>query len=483
MNALTELYRFVEAGTIPPFSRNNNLFFVIDVSGSMAEIVVGSQTRLDLVKAQVIKVLTALDTIRMDNEIRIHVGINAFSGTQNLLLEEWDVDTTKLNSLKTFVSGLTPGGGTPYDVFMQRIKDHYSIPSPGFRRAAFMITDGEPEPTSSATAAEAIGHDMIRREGAFSKAVDNDVSLYGVAVAVFNTEYIGMLDNTPRDGIQAISMESGDGLYNALLTEDYEERLVWNYTNSPLPIFFNNELYTPAAISHNDVESKQDVAQADLDVSIDLENPAASRWLKDSLETVVSLTIWEVDDIDDGGDTHVIWKGRLAGIKPNGAEATLSFDSIFTSLQRPGLGARYQRMCRHMLYGRRCKVAKAAFEVEGIPTAVNGVVVTVPEAAAFPDGYFSMGSLELEDGTSRLIASHAGSQIVLMRPMQALIRLFDHHGYGEVYGEVYGGITCKLYPGCPRNRQVCNDRFNNLLNYGGFDWIPTRNPFNGNSIV
>lgn len=483
MSARTELYRFVEMGSVDPFSKNNNLFFVIDVSGSMNELVVGTRTRLDLVKDQMVKALDQLDAIRQSREIVMHIGINAFSADQNLLIERRAVDTAGIADLKAFVTGLTAIGGTPYNVFMQRIVDYFTYPSPGFRRAAFMITDGAPEPASTADLAALIGRDVIRRTGAYSKAVDNDVSLYGVAVAQFDTQYLGMLDNTPRDGIQAITIGSGDGLYNALLTEDYEERLVWTYTNAPYPVVFENETYLPAAVSHSEVESKQDIAKANLDVTFDLYNEAARRWLKDSIETVVSLTLWEQQDTDDGGDTNVVWKGRLSGVKPSGVEIVLSFDSVYTSLARPGLGARYQRMCRHLLYGRGCKVAKSNYAVAGVPTSVNGVTVIVPEAAAYPAGYFAMGMLELADGTSRLIVGHAGSALTLMRPMESLSRLFTDQGYGKSYGEVYGGLTCTLYPGCPRDRQTCNDRFNNLPNYGGFDWIPTKNPFGGSSIV
>lgn len=483
MSARTELYRFVEIGSTDPFSKNNNLMFVIDVSGSMAELVVGTRTRLDLVKDQMVKVLSELDSIRQQRGITLHIAINAFSAEQNLLIERWAADTTAINECKAFVLALNALGGTPYNVFMQRIVDHFTIRTEGFRRAAFMITDGAPEPASTADLAALIGRDVIRRQGEFSKQVDNDVNLYGVAVAQFDTQYLGMLDNTPRDGIQAITIGSGDGLYNALMTEDYEERLVWTYTNAPYAITYNNETYLPAAVSHSEVESKQDVAKANLDVTFDLYNEAARRWLKDSIETVVSLTLWEQQDADDGGETNVVWKGRLSGLKPSGVEIVLSFDSVYTSLQRPGLGARYQRMCRHLLYGRGCKVAKSNFAVAGVPTAVSGVTVTVPEAAAFPAGYFAMGMIELVDGTSRLIVGHAGSQLTLMRPMEALTRLFTDQGYGKSYGEVYGGLTCTLYPGCPRDRSTCNDRFNNLPNYGGFDWIPTKNPFGGTSII
>jgi hypothetical protein len=41
----------------------------------------------------------------------------------------------------------------------------------------------------------------------------------------------------------------------------------------------------------------------------------------------------------------------------------------------------------------------------------------------------------------------------------------------------------KIYPGCDRTKETCNDKFSNILNYGGFAWIPAKSPFDGSSIV
>ena len=40
------------------------------------------------------------------------------------------------------------------------------------------------------------------------------------------------------------------------------------------------------------------------------------------------------------------------------------------------------------------------------------------------------------------------------------------------------GETVSLYPGCDHTLQTCHGRFNNAENFGGFPWIPRRNPFN-----
>ena len=44
------------------------------------------------------------------------------------------------------------------------------------------------------------------------------------------------------------------------------------------------------------------------------------------------------------------------------------------------------------------------------------------------------------------------------------------------------GAAITLYPGCDHTRATCAAKFANLDNFGGFPWIPTRNPFDGGSL-
>lgn len=480
MSTLTELYRFVEKGFVDPFSRDNNLYFILDKSGSMNTLAVGSRTRMDIAKGQLRDVLLKLDEIRLERGIKMHLGVCAFSASSTDEIVRRDCDSAAIGELVSFVESITAGGLTPYDAPIRKAVGHFRVPSPGFRRAMFFITDGVPEPAASADNAARIAESMYYRTGDFSREVDNDVAMYGIAVDLFDTTQLAKLDNTPRDGIQSISSTASQGLYNALMAAEDEERLVWTFTSAPFPVEFAGEVFEPAAISHGEVESKEDIARANLEVNFDINNPAARRWMKDSVEAIVGLTVWQQDE---DGETYVVWKGRLAGTRPSGSQIRLSFDSIFTSLSRPGLGARYQRMCRHALYGRGCRLSKATYAATGRPTAVVGSVVTVPEAAGYPNGYFSMGMLETPDGALRFIVNHTGNKLTLMRPMESLGQLFANQGYGLNYGLIYGGLQLKMYPGCNRSRATCNAKFNNLENYGGFDWIPTKNPFGGGSIV
>jgi uncharacterized phage protein (TIGR02218 family) len=251
-----------------------------------------------------------------------------------------------------------------------------------------------------------------------------------------------------------------------------EGTVIWTKTNLDQPYTYDSgsgpEVYVPTPMKRTEMESRNEINKASIDISFALTDTMARGWMIANAENVVTLSIFEID----GVDITTSWKGRLAAIKPNINDITATFESIFTSLRRPGLRARYLRTCRHSLYRRGCNLDKASFAYAGIPSAVAGQVVTVSAAASHPDGFFTAGMIAAADGTLRYITSHVGSTITMMRRLPSLETAF-----------AAGPTTVTLYPGCDRTRSTCNTTFNNLPNYGGFDWIPTRNPFNGASIL
>lgn len=230
------------------------------------------------------------------------------------------------------------------------------------------------------------------------------------------------------------------------------------------------ETYAPERISRNEIESRNEIARANLDITVPLTNTAALRWLSDNGERIVTLTIFERAA---NGTVSVIWKGRLAAILPGMTSINIKVDSVYTSLRRPGLRARYQRSCRHALYRRGCGLDAADFATAGSCTAVTGVNLTVTEAALVADGYYTGGMLRTANGVYSYIVGHTGTTLTVQNLSFALIEA------------VAGGFpfAVEIYPGCAHDRQTCNTKFNNLPNYGGFDFIPIKNPTGGSSIV
>jgi hypothetical protein len=228
------------------------------------------------------------------------------------------------------------------------------------------------------------------------------------------------------------------------------------------------ETYDPVAMGRSIISQNGELSKSNIEVTMTLNNVWARYWMSATSESPLSLTIYSKNALS----TSIIWKGRLAGINPQTSDVKFVFESIFTSMRRPGLRARFQRNCRHPLYGPRCGVDKDDFAEVREVTAISGNVVTIPGAASDPAGDYFTGMLLAPDGTLRFITGHSGATITLTRPILTLTAAV-----------LIAPTDVTLYPGCNRSRTRCNARFNNLVRNGGFPFMPLRNPFDGSSII
>lgn len=243
-----------------------------------------------------------------------------------------------------------------------------------------------------------------------------------------------------------------------------ENGTITTFTSSSRSVVHSGETYVPVAMGRKNITVTSELSKADITVSITINNSVAQRWLTTVLDETVLLTIFE----KKGNNTPtVIWKGRLATVKPDLKQINLVFDSIFTALKIPGLRRRYQRSCPHVLYGKGCLLDKANFATAGTITATDGLVLTIPAAALEVDGFYSSGILDDSGGKSRFITNHVGDQITLVRELAGLL--------------VSPAVI--LHAGCDRTLSICDTKFSNSLNFGGMPFIPIKNPFGGSSIA
>lgn len=257
---------------------------------------------------------------------------------------------------------------------------------------------------------------------------------------------------------------------------------IWTLTNIDEPYDYNGETYLPVPISRGTTEQNDELSRANLSITLSVFHQIAAELVRYRDEQVLSLTLFRVEEDWNGSEmVSVVWKGRVTSATAAGSEVDLKCESVFTSLRRPGLRARYQRTCRHTLYGTACGLLKELFAWPGVLTSIAGTSMVVPEAAGKPDGYFTGGMVGTPDGGFRFIMQHVGTNLTLSYPIPSLEA--EVAGYGNNYGNNYGGVAVTLYPGCDHLKQTCLDKFNNLDNFGGFPWIPTRNPMDGSSIV
>lgn len=256
-------------------------------------------------------------------------------------------------------------------------------------------------------------------------------------------------------------------------------------TSDNQPVQYNGETYEPLAIGRTSIQQDKEINRANITLTIPRTHPVALAHLNSPPDVPTTVTIFRHESRDGESPnpiTLVYWKGRVAGAKAADSEVSLSVESVFTSLRRYGLKARYQRGCRHALYGRGCWLAKEDFAVSITIDSMTTLQVFSSQAAAYADEWFIGGMIEF-DGVFRHIIGHAGNMLTLDRRFAKLETGFSESGYGLNYGNYYGGVDVKIYPGCKHDREDCNTKFNNLPNYGGYDHIPNKAPFGGGSIA
>lgn len=241
----------------------------------------------------------------------------------------------------------------------------------------------------------------------------------------------------------------------------------WLFTDGVLPVTHLTKVYMPAPIKRNAIKQTDDSFKQALSIEMPRDNVLAREYLGFTAETPTTLTIFhgQYDDLNPG-PFHTFWKGRIISGSASKSTIKLKGESVYTSIQRAGLRARYERTCRHVLYGTGCNAKQEDFAVGARVTGLaRGIEITVDVVR--PDGYFTAGIIKQDNGAMRFIESQVGDRITLVRP----------------FNELHVGDPIELFAGCDHALLTCRDRFNNLDNYGGFTWIPTKNPFGNGGIT
>lgn len=241
----------------------------------------------------------------------------------------------------------------------------------------------------------------------------------------------------------------------------------WNYISGSDLIILDSQSYSPMPTQRDRIKQNSDIFKNGMKLSFPRDDPFASQFLGFAPEEITTITIRRGHYGDPASEFIVYWKGRVLSASVSGNEIDLNCESIFTSISRPGLRARFEYSCRHTLYAKGCNINREAYKLTGSVLSISGSLqVSVAGAGSSPSGYFTGGILLAPDGSSRFITAHSGDVVTITRPIHSLV----------------GGQSVNLYPGCDHLRGTCLNKYNNLNNFGGFPFIPGRNPFDGSSL-
>lgn len=220
----------------------------------------------------------------------------------------------------------------------------------------------------------------------------------------------------------------------------------------------------------NLVQESSDPGSQKLSVRMPASNPFVQQYLSIAPGQRATLTIYRIHRADLGGsdERQTIFKGSIRNVAfaEDGRIAVLTVLPVTAAYSKPTPRRTYQGLCSHMLYDARCTIDRddPNFRHDGTVTAVSGDTITVSGASAFSGAFadfFVAGYLEI-DGDFRTVVAQSGDVLTIVVP-------FLESPLGKA---VIARAGCKQ-----RALEDCEDKFNNLDNFGGFPYVPKSNPF------
>ncbi len=167
----------------------------------------------------------------------------------------------------------------------------------------------------------------------------------------------------------------------------------------------------------------------------------------------------------------VSYVGEVVSVnEPAPGRCLIAVQSFGATMRRLGLRLGWQRTCPYDVYNPlTCKVDKTDFAENITLEYANGFGASSDGFAAFADNYFSGGFISWFDPVRGVqfvtVERHVGRDITLFSPSNSL----------------YAGLMVTAYPGCNRTPTVCK-QFGNYPNYGGFEYMPGKSPFDGSPL-
>lgn len=259
---------------------------------------------------------------------------------------------------------------------------------------------------------------------------------------------------------QETSQEDGQPI------ELYEFRLgteEFNLSTAATEETFASVTYDPVTISRTNLIAGPEERTEVISIEIDAAHPLPRKYINIVPGTAATLTIKRVHRSD--GQTVVIFKGvvRSVGFSNNGTRALIAVLPLTRGLSKSVPRLLYSSICNHVLYDSRCGVQRLDFRFIGTVTVIDGNDYTIPGVAASVANPATSGFIKIGNTDFRLIRSQSGDVLTLLLPFNTT--------------DVDVGTEVEVFAGCDHTIATCKTQFDIVVNYGGFAFVPTRNPF------
>ena len=148
--------------------------------------------------------------------------------------------------------------------------------------------------------------------------------------------------------------------------------------------------------------------------------------------------------------TGEVWEAQLEGL---------------TKKLASQVGTVYNRTCRHVLGDAICSIVLSSYQAAGTVTGIDQQRNVIVDSGLTGAGayYYDFGFLVWTSGNNN-------GETTEVKTYDTFTGRFTF--YIPTYFDIQVGDTFTVYAGCDKVQQTCIDKYNNIVNFGGFPWIP-----------
>lgn len=241
---------------------------------------------------------------------------------------------------------------------------------------------------------------------------------------------------------------------------------VYAYTNHDTEIEFNGIVYKPGLAGRDSAFSHSaDASVSNMEIQAYLESDEITRGeLYVGLFDGATVEVFVINYTDPTQGELKVMKGEFGEVQLKDEQAQVEFRSLAQYLQQ-NLGRTYTNKCDvEKLGDSRCGVDlstyAAVYTVQEIKEERHVFVIDGSES----NEWYKYGEVVWESDTN-----NAGLSMEIKTEHNGEMSLLFAMPY-----DIQVGDTLVAYPGCDRAKETCKEKFDNVVNFRGFDMIPGR---------
>ena len=232
---------------------------------------------------------------------------------------------------------------------------------------------------------------------------------------------------------------------------------IYYYTSFYKDVESNYQIYTAVPMRRSRIESNINIFDNNKLEVVSRPTDTLRDYVSNSTLLNVKVTISKLDIVS--GTSKVIFIGTGGGIALKDEFISLSLTPVSSIFGFKIPKVLYQPFCNNILFNKTCSLNKTNYQTYTTVTVNTDGSLQSDDFTSKPDGWYT-GGFVLYGEEYRLITNHVGNKIYLQ----------------VSFNEDVNSKKIYAYPGCDGSPATCQNKFNNLENFVGFPYIPSKNP-------